>query len=177
MEKEPEKEVQAKDGDEGMIDTGVEVVEKDEQGEDEVFIPDEEFEYKLVGIVIHSGGARAGHYISYINVNRDAENVDQTQQRWYDFNDQSVQDFHYTQNVEEKCFGGTIRMQMQQSIYDDDFKNIENSHNAYMLVYEKRVKVPFKIDIYQEDIDKIRGQGCGLESLPNCYKLYPGLYE
>ena len=45
-----------------------------------------------------------------------------------------------------------------------------------MLVYEKRVKVPFKIDIYREDIEKIKG-GCGLDELPNCYKLYPGLYE
>jgi ubiquitin C-terminal hydrolase len=33
-------------------------------------IPDEHFEYKLVGVVIHMGVAEAGHYLSYINVDR-----------------------------------------------------------------------------------------------------------
>jgi len=32
--------------------------------------PDENFEYKLVGVVIHMGTADAGHYLSYINTNR-----------------------------------------------------------------------------------------------------------
>ena len=31
----------------------------------------EEFDYKLVGVVIHMGVADAGHYISYINIERD----------------------------------------------------------------------------------------------------------
>ena len=72
-----------------MIDTGVKAEEKEveKSEEEEIHIPDEEFEYKLVGIVIHSGGASAGHYTSYINVNRDAENVEPGSQRWYDFND------------------------------------------------------------------------------------------
>ena len=68
-------------------------------------------------------------------------------------------------------------MHMQTSIYDNDFKNIENSHNAYMLVYEKKTKVPFKIDICKDDIAKIRENSCALSELPNCYRLYPGLYE
>lgn len=29
-----------------------------------------EFEYKLVGVVIHMGTADAGHYISYVNIDR-----------------------------------------------------------------------------------------------------------
>lgn len=32
--------------------------------------PSEEFDYKLVGVVIHMGVADAGHYISYINIER-----------------------------------------------------------------------------------------------------------
>jgi ubiquitin carboxyl-terminal hydrolase 34 len=32
--------------------------------------PDENFEYKLVGVVLHMGTADAGHYLSYININR-----------------------------------------------------------------------------------------------------------
>jgi len=34
---------------------------------------DDEYQYKLVGVLIHMGGAQAGHYISYINVDRDSE--------------------------------------------------------------------------------------------------------
>ena len=30
----------------------------------------EEFDYKLVGVVIHMGIADAGHYLSYINIDR-----------------------------------------------------------------------------------------------------------
>jgi ubiquitin C-terminal hydrolase len=32
--------------------------------------PPENFEYKLVGVVLHMGTADAGHYLSYINTNR-----------------------------------------------------------------------------------------------------------
>lgn len=32
--------------------------------------PRENFEYKLVGVVLHMGTADAGHYLSYININR-----------------------------------------------------------------------------------------------------------
>ncbi len=38
--------------------------------EEEVHQPDENFEYKLVGVVLHMGTADAGHYLSYININR-----------------------------------------------------------------------------------------------------------
>ena len=34
---------------------------------------EEEFEYKLVGVVIHMGIADAGHYLSYINIERQTE--------------------------------------------------------------------------------------------------------
>ena len=34
----------------------------------------EDFEYKLVGVVLHMGTADAGHYLSYININRGEKN-------------------------------------------------------------------------------------------------------
>ena len=43
-------------------------IQKEMEGEP---VNEEEFEYKLVGILIHMGGAQAGHYISYINVDRE----------------------------------------------------------------------------------------------------------
>lgn len=34
---------------------------------------DADFEYKLVGVVVHMGGADAGHYISLINIERELD--------------------------------------------------------------------------------------------------------
>ena len=33
----------------------------------------EEFEYKLAGVVIHMGIAEAGHYLSYVNIEREQD--------------------------------------------------------------------------------------------------------
>jgi len=40
----------------------------------------EECEYKLVGVVIHMGTADAGHYISYINVDRQGDSSINTEE-------------------------------------------------------------------------------------------------
>ena len=61
-----------------------------------------DFEFKLVGVVCHMGSADAGHYLSYINVERDRENSDNLgnktretwlatdKQKWLEFNDRTV---------------------------------------------------------------------------------------
>ena len=43
----------------------------------------EEFDYKLVGVVIHMGVADAGHYISYINTERDVDPSKENRQQWH----------------------------------------------------------------------------------------------
>ena len=43
---------------------------KEEDEEDLVLDEDDCFEYKLVGVNVHSGSANAGHYWSYINTQR-----------------------------------------------------------------------------------------------------------
>lgn len=61
--------------------------------------PDEDFQYKLVGVVVHMGTAQAGHYISYINIERghkDEENpewLNTEKEKWLEFNDSAVKDF------------------------------------------------------------------------------------
>ena len=69
---------------------------------------DSDYEYKLVGVVCHMGTAGAGHYLSYINVDRDKEAAtadigSQTKSReewlypkntrWLELNDSTVQSF------------------------------------------------------------------------------------
>ena len=53
-----------------------------------------QFEYKLVGVVIHMGTADAGHYISYVNIDRSRDSSVNTEewmktenQQWLEFND------------------------------------------------------------------------------------------
>lgn len=41
---------------------------------------DENFDYKLVGVVIHMGIADAGHYISYVNIERESDPNDNKRQ-------------------------------------------------------------------------------------------------
>jgi len=65
----------------------------------------QDFEYKLVGVCCHMGLADAGHYLSYINVERDHENninyptksreewLQTDKQTWLEFNDGTVQRF------------------------------------------------------------------------------------
>jgi ubiquitin C-terminal hydrolase len=55
--------------------------------------PDENFEYKLVGVQLHMGTAEAGHYLSYININRNSLDSDKPEwlltdkDKWLEFND------------------------------------------------------------------------------------------
>jgi hypothetical protein len=47
-----------------------------------------------------------------------------------------------------------------------------------MLIYEKVVKVPFKIDLDPAHIDLIKSSESAENlTLPHCYTLYPGLFE
>ena len=62
--------------------------------EEESAVCDEDFEYKLVGVVVHMGQANAGHYISYINIERERDSsqdpnewIKTETQTWLEFND------------------------------------------------------------------------------------------
>ena len=50
-------------------------------------------------------------------------------QNWLEFNDSSVNRFNFARDFEGNCFGGN------------------NNQNAYMLIYEKRIKNPIKVVI------------------------------
>ena len=77
-------------------------------------IEDDCFEYKLVGVNVHSGSANAGHYWSYINTmrGRDAKAPDDptwhdtSKEPWMEFNDSTVKDFSFDK-LKEECFGGS----------------------------------------------------------------------
>ncbi len=105
------------------------------------------YTYKLVGVVVHSGNAEAGHYYSYINVARhecegDPNYLKTEADKWVEFNDSTIREFTFNQ-IEAECFGGS-----QEDIsnnYMDDNSELARliggrSKSAYMLIYERKSK-------------------------------------
>ena len=128
---------------------------------------DEYYDYYLKGIVVHVGSADSGHYYSYINTNRDGKgnisnflNETDEEENWLEFNDSSISKFDI-KNMENECFGGIYEDNSNNysSINSDNFyyannnsnfANNEKNKNAYMLIYERKIKSPMKILIKNE---------------------------
>jgi len=88
--------------------------------------------YELIGIVIHSGQANAGHYYSFIKDIRSRYSNNTNQ--WYRFNDTSVEEIQLTEQIlEEECFGGTFRVQKDNNNSSEERIRF---WNAYMLIYQ-----------------------------------------
>ncbi len=102
--------------------------------------------YKLMGIVVHSGNAGAGHYYSFINVDRNewevSENGMKTEkERWLEFNDSVISEFDFAR-VETECFGGA-QDELGAACYMEEIGDAAvqgRSKSAYMLVYERKQK-------------------------------------
>ena len=131
--------------------------EEKKEDEDEQWPEQEDcFEYKLVGVVVHSGTANAGHYWSYINTRRGYNEPDENDPNWsktetdpwMEFNDSSVRDFNF-EKLKDECFGGDGKS-------GDDGWSFGGSYgkSAYMLVYERKTKKPLKILVEEEEAKK-----------------------
>ncbi len=131
------------------------------QEEDKNTWPPEEdcWEYKLVGVVMHSGTANSGHYWSYINTRRghaepdsDDPNWAKTENDpWMEFNDSTVSNFNF-EKLKSECFGGDAG-----GISDAWGFGGSYGKSAYMLVYERRKKKPIKILITEEEAKQNQG--------------------
>lgn len=70
--------------------------------------------YELVGVVVHSGQASAGHYYSFIKERKRTENNGRN--RWLKFNDTTVEEFDMNdKTLEAECFGGTYKAKSYDS--------------------------------------------------------------
>ena len=138
------------------------------QNEDQK-MPEEDncWEYKLVGVTVHSGTANAGHYWSLINTRRGHSEPPQDSpqwaateaDQWMEFNDSSVRNFTFDK-LKEECFGedkGTSGGGMESSW--GNFGSYGKS--AYMLVYERRIKKPIKI-LVSPPKEEEKGQDSGI---------------
>ena len=130
---------------------------------------DEYYDYYLKGIIVHVGSADSGHYYSYINTNRDGKgNISDflketdEEENWLEFNDSLISKFDI-KNMENECFGGVEENNNINgnfsSINSDNFYYVNNNNNnfsneknknAYMLIYERKIKSPMKILIKEK---------------------------
>lgn len=78
---------------------------------------EENFQYELIGVTVHTGTADGGHYYSFIR-NRERTNRSQTPStdQWYLFNDAEVKLFDASQLASE-CFGGEMTVNICIYVY------------------------------------------------------------
>ncbi len=89
--------------------------------------------YDLVGVVVHSGQANAGHYYSFIK-----ERTRSGGSKWYKFNDTTVEEFEMNdETLAQECFGGNYKVK-KTSLASSLPENRQRYWNAYMLFYESR---------------------------------------
>ncbi|GBG68283.1 hypothetical protein CBR_g2830 [Chara braunii] len=121
----------------GDVDTVVDT------GSDQVLIlerPSWYYMYELMGVVVHSGTAFAGHYYSYIK-ERDGDgplNCPDHPGGWMAFDDKRVEPYDIS-DLEKDCFGGKYTVE----VYDNFLKTtspqeFDRPNSAYMLLYERR---------------------------------------
>ena len=85
--------------------------------------PDWYYQYRLRGVVIHSGTLRSGHYYSFIQERKE----DGSGGRWYELNDSIVRAFD-PQHIAAECFAGTEN-------YEGGLR--DRVRSAYILYYDR----------------------------------------
>ena len=93
--------------------------------------------YDLVGVVVHSGQASAGHYYSFIKDRRGNSVTNPNKNKWFKFNDTTVEEFEMTQeNLEAECFGGKFKVKKKEGSNLPEER--QRYWNGYILIYEAR---------------------------------------
>uniref|UniRef100_A0A915KXS8 Ubiquitinyl hydrolase 1 n=1 Tax=Romanomermis culicivorax TaxID=13658 RepID=A0A915KXS8_ROMCU len=97
---------------------------------------DETAMFELVGVVVHSGQASAGHYYSFIKDRRPESVENGTKNKWFKFNDTTIEQVDMTPEfMEHELFGGTYKASTDKhSSFPEDRIRF---WNAYMLFYSR----------------------------------------
>ncbi|CAD8075134.1 unnamed protein product [Paramecium sonneborni] len=105
--------------------------------------PQEYYQYRLTGVVIHMGSADSGHYYSFIQDKNDLN-------KWYEFNDIVVTPADI-KDLKNDAFGGSDKMLKNK--YPTQLK--DKSKSAYMLFYEriKPVNITDQIQSINVELD------------------------
>ncbi|PKY49535.1 hypothetical protein RhiirA4_405561 [Rhizophagus irregularis] len=116
-----------------------------------------QFEYELVGVLVHTGTADSGHYYSFIKERKplhNNENNESNERRWYQFNDSNVEIFD-PKEIAKQCFGGPeYVMQWDPASQKNLPRMFAKQYNAYMLFYE-RIGDQNNTESEQEQVAKV----------------------
>lgn len=96
-------------------------------------LPDENYEYRLVGVLVHAGVAQGGHYYSFIK-----DRLNGADEKWYRFDDEDVTPFD-SALIEVECFGGKVKKETKWPNGQVHTVEQEQFANALMVFYEKVV--------------------------------------
>lgn len=94
-------------------------------------LPDEDYEYKLAGVLVHAGVAQGGHYYSFIKDRNPG-----SEEQWYRFDDEDVTPFDPA-SLALECFGGKVKKETKWPNGVTNSVETEQFANALMLFYEK----------------------------------------
>lgn len=67
---------------------------------------DDQYEYDLIGVTVHTGTADGGHYYSFIK-----DRTAGARDKWFLFNDAEVKPFDPNQ-IAAECFGGEMTVSL-----------------------------------------------------------------
>ncbi|KAK2853253.1 hypothetical protein FQN49_005259 [Arthroderma sp. PD_2] len=104
----------------------------------------EPWEYKLFGVLVHSGDLNAGHYYAFLRPTKDGQ--------FYKFDDDRVIKATAKETLEENfggeyANGGDVRQPYTRNY------STKRSMNAYMLVYIRKSKISdVLVDVVNEDV-------------------------
>ena len=120
------------------LSTASDTDEEDNEDNNGVQKPPGYYDYRLTGVVVHSGTADGGHYYSYRRDNCPPY------KRWLEFNDSRVTPFDPAL-IPKACFGGktTVETKGTKSIGSESTtattttKEVDITHSAYILFYER----------------------------------------
>ena len=119
-------------------------------------LSDEDYEYKLAGVLVHAGVAQGGHYYSFIK-DRSSPNGEGAD-KWFRFDDEDVTPFDPS-SIEVECFGGKVKKETKFPNGQVHIVESEQFANALMLFYEKVKPEKYK------DIESDQKEG-GIENAP-----------
>lgn len=138
---------------------------KDMDEEDPLSVlPDEDYEYRLAGVLVHAGVAQGGHYYSFIK-DRTSSSSSSTlssgtraaggssSSKWYRFDDEDVTPFDPS-SIEHECFGGKVKKETKFPNGHTHTVESEQFANALMLFYEKVKPVKFDGGAEEEEKEK-----------------------
>ncbi len=112
-------------------------------------LPNDDYEYKLAGVLVHHGVAQGGHYYSFI---RDRSDNGNDTNQWFRFDDEDVTPFDPA-NIETECFGGKVKKETKWPNGQVNTVETEQLCNALMLFYEKVKPAELGSEAHDEDTE------------------------